>query len=1452
MRLVCSGLLVLLVVATTTACGEAPENLTAGVTVVAAGIEPSLAGRGSVCVVTVELDGTDAVVSGADVGVGIDVGPGATSDERQTRAFAVQGAGTGGVRQFSYTVVGDEQQGARPVLVTIDGVVRSTLLVELDFASPVPERVSFDLIDDDGGAHPVPDVVQGGERAQVRVSLAEAAGAGAAVATVDETGGADAWVLVSTADGEIVFEHRLPQLPGRYDVALTLQDPAGNARVDEVGGFVVDAAAPALVAALMAPGVIRPGEDATLTLVADEPIAFVDELVWSHDALALSATAAPVVDGATVVIPLRDVGLPDGTMSFTGGLVRVSLVDGAGRTRVVDVESAPMLRDATLTVDDAPPALHGLVVTPAVVSRAAGFDELVVEFVTSAALSERELAIAVAGRPVDHAQCTAIPVEDETSPAEPELVVRCARRVLPDDVEGVLPVTVAARDAAGNGAVLASATTLDVTAPAIGAVAVRLVTAADNPLLSATAVGPGTSIEVQLEVSEPLLPIVDADGNDTVAAVLSSTPAGFTFVGALVGSSLLFVSTADGLPPDGEVALSLELVDRAGNRATHLLAGYAAAIDCGGAIGGCLIVDTAAPRAPDPDRFTLEEAPWGSATSGGRPDVAVIADADADTSVGEDVSIRYEVAGVVVGGAPGLRVSLPQAQGVEVRFVDAAGNMSAPAALSKVRWIASLGGKVAGSSFPNPHSLVSTPRFSRRLEQDETDASGGEAAFPDGAAAIASSLGPRWRPLPLARPTLAPRASPGVAYDARRGALVVVSGHRVAGDVLADAATFRDGWSAPQPVPGSFTVGDEVAAVYSDVEDRTIVLLGDQTLGFDGERFEQLLPEHQPPRRRSPRLAYDADRGRVVLFSGGYVGDTWEWDGVDWHDVTPSTSPAPRNHHALTYDRRRGRVVLFGGALAETGGTSDMWEWDGAAWVERATVAPPAGEYAAIAVDERNDELVLVNGRGETWLLGDDDDAWTQATAQADVPARGGHRLVWNRQMQRTLLYGGYGGGYGGLVDGLWAWDGAAWGQVDAAVAVGPRRSPAAAYSPALGAVVVAGTSESTTTGSVALTPLGSSTSVAPLSTNDPRRTGAVLVYQESAGRSVLLGGYAGYGAVSALDTVALADDTRAWATVATTGSPPGRLSGSAAFDAARDAVVLFGGFTAPNSRTSALNDTWMLVGSTWTEAATNARPSVRGGAAMSYDPGRQRTVLFGGGYGTSTFGDTWEWDGDRWDRVATTGPLPRSDAAMAYAPALGGVVLFGGTMTGGLGQPVLADDTWVWDGERWSSLAPAKAPPGRAGHALVYDELDDRLVLFGGRVADEAGVEAPTDDVWVFDDDAGDRPAHVLEIVLAAADFDVDAVEDIDVSFVVHSDGDGVDDDVDLLVWDRGEWRALPTTVGNGAVRAQLPVERTLFIEPTRSLFFAVTPRGAAGARGASLAVDAVEVAVTAARGAR
>jgi hypothetical protein len=184
------------------------------------------------------------------------------------------------------------------------------------------------------------------------------------------------------------------------------------------------------------------------------------------------------------------------------------------------------------------------------------------------------------------------------------------------------------------------------------------------------------------------------------------------------------------------------------------------------------------------------------------------------------------------------------------------------------------------------------------------------------------------------------------------------------------------------------------------------------------------------------------------------------------------------------------------------------------------------------------------------------------------------------------------------------------------------------------------------------------------------------------------------------------------------------------AYEAHSERVILFGGANA----SEVLGDTWAWDGTRWIHVSSEG-PVPRTFPSMAYDTHRKKIVLFGGNrvlFGTgqhqNTFlNDTWEWDGKRWTQLNIDGPSARAEAAMAFDSARKRIVLFGGynrsdDLMNRLG------DTWEFDGEKWIEL-DVNGPSGRNSAALAYDTYRSKIVLFGGRA--EPGVSGET---WEWD----------------------------------------------------------------------------------------------------------------------
>jgi hypothetical protein len=464
------------------------------------------------------------------------------------------------------------------------------------------------------------------------------------------------------------------------------------------------------------------------------------------------------------------------------------------------------------------------------------------------------------------------------------------------------------------------------------------------------------------------------------------------------------------------------------------------------------------------------------------------------------------------------------------------------------------------------------------------------------------------------------------------------------------------------------------------------VLSSGVALAQQGHRWVRMedIPES------SGKMVYDASRERVVwLGSSGRGTATWEWVGVRWSERATSASPqwsswSASSEFALAYDELRRRVVCFAGSARET------WLWDGSDWSRaQPSISPEARWGHAMAFDRRRGRVVLFGG-GESWNgLRADTWEWDGVTWMRLDPLplspleRSGHAMVYDAARGVVLLHGGY--HWGQSVADTWAWDGLAWTQVGSGGLSVERADHELAYDEARRVVMLVG--------------------------------GVATKWWEDRH------GYDGGWWVSHPQDGTWEWDGIGWS-YRSAANLPGRWTDLAlAHDRARNRTIVFGGY---DEQWIVQSDTWEWNGSRWIRVSRRESGPERG-SPMAHDLARRRIVCL-------DEKGTWEWDGQRWERREETpqaGRIPAPGGHMAYDEARRRVVYFGGHDRA-LG--VYPQDTWEWDGDRWSHLL-VTGPSGRSGHAMAYDAARRRIVLFGG------WGNAPYDeDVWEWDGSSWSR----------------------------------------------------------------------------------------------------------------
>jgi len=145
----------------------------------------------------------------------------------------------------------------------------------------------------------------------------------------------------------------------------------------------------------------------------------------------------------------------------------------------------------------------------------------------------------------------------------------------------------------------------------------------------------------------------------------------------------------------------------------------------------------------------------------------------------------------------------------------------------------------------------------------------------------------------------------------------------------------------------------------------------------------------------------------------------------------------------------------------------------------------------------------------------------------------------------------------------------------------------------------------------------------------------------------------------------------------------------------------------------------WTLINSTDTIA--------RDQHALDYDVKTDEYILFGGTRNNVYFNDTWSFNysNKTWTKEETSGsPSARASHSMVYDNILNRFILFGGKINADL-----FGDTWIFDRDNrtWTNITPPTSPQARFGHEMVLCSDENAILLFGGKST------VPINDTWTF-----------------------------------------------------------------------------------------------------------------------
>lgn len=176
-------------------------------------------------------------------------------------------------------------------------------------------------------------------------------------------------------------------------------------------------------------------------------------------------------------------------------------------------------------------------------------------------------------------------------------------------------------------------------------------------------------------------------------------------------------------------------------------------------------------------------------------------------------------------------------------------------------------------------------------------------------------------------------------------------------------------------------------------------------------------------------------------------------------------------------------------------------------------------------------------------------------------------------------------------------------------------------------------------------------------------------------------------------------------------------------------------------SEGSTLDVGWEAKEQVREQPASEFHPPATFGHAMAFDSERNKLVVFGGRTEQGTLSaETWEYTDSTIAAIApvwaqaspVVSPPGRSGAVMAFDQVREKIVMFGGKDAAGN----YLDDTWLYDGLTWTQVSPlGLLPDRRADAAMVWNGASSKVMMAGGQTTPDAGqAKKALSSVWEWD----------------------------------------------------------------------------------------------------------------------
>lgn len=478
----------------------------------------------------------------------------------------------------------------------------------------------------------------------------------------------------------------------------------------------------------------------------------------------------------------------------------------------------------------------------------------------------------------------------------------------------------------------------------------------------------------------------------------------------------------------------------------------------------------------------------------------------------------------------------------------------------------------------------------------------------------------------------------------------------------------------------------------------------------------------------SRMVAFDENRGVLVVFGGTAISDTWEYDGESWERIETKHAPPAVSYASMCYHGGMQGIFLCMGSLIEGGGSVRIpWFYDGTDWVELdgGEQLPPARESVPICYYPDHDSVMLYigaaanQGTADTWEWANGQ--WTPIWNTYHPYAKSGAAMVYDPVSHKILLYGGQSSDP--KSNETWCWDHYGWSQFSFANSPPVYSHVSMAYDERLGAVWMLGGNNRNVRNLWKLTIAGwEFVYELPL-----RYTYSSYLFKDDTSNYLWLylptSGKYSYQADSRFFKIGyneFIEENGSEGPRCTEGHNP------LAYDGRNNKTYLFTTREARNNGNlyEYEDGHWVLLA----ESPLTHSYSIDD-LILVIDEKRQVPMVFTGRYSYEDF-TVFEYEDGIWhERIFPDGPQIDRNFSVAYDSSRGVTVLFGANYGGNPPLP----QTWEYDGTTWQRMSPPRSPSARQDASMTYDSEGQRIVLFGGREIYPGG-QVYQRDTWSYD----------------------------------------------------------------------------------------------------------------------